>query len=63
MQYRTIKPPPLPHPAPRYQLRLLSSWAVVATVTFLPPQQRRPGESIEAFASRVQGLIADKVCV
>ena len=38
----------------------MRSWALVADVWFLEPQQRREGETATAFASRVQKMIADK---
>jgi glycerol-3-phosphate O-acyltransferase 3/4 len=41
-----------------YMLRLLKSWAVVADVTFLPPQQQQPGENVDDFAERVRVMIA-----
>ena len=40
------------------QLRLMTSWAVVCDVYFLPPQQKRPEESSQQFAERVQRIIA-----
>lgn len=40
------------------QLRLMTSWAVVCDVFFLPPQQLRPGETSQHFAERVQHMIA-----
>eukprot|EP00798_Chlamydomonas_sp_ICE-L_P015756 gene15756-21879_t len=43
-----------------YLLKLMSSWAVVADVWFLEPQQRLEGESADEFAARVQKMIADK---
>ena len=41
-----------------YLVRLMTSWAVVADVWFLEPQTRQPNESADAFASRVQAMIA-----
>jgi glycerol-3-phosphate O-acyltransferase 3/4 len=43
-----------------YLLALMRSWAVVADVYFLPPQQQREEESAQQFAERVQRMIADK---
>ena len=43
-----------------YMLRLLKSWAVVADVTFLPPQEQQPGENTEDLAARVREMIAAK---
>jgi len=40
-------------------LELMSSWAVVADVWFLPPQKRRLEESVDEFASRVKRSIAE----
>lgn len=37
---------------------LMSSWAVVCDVYFLPPQKRQEGESVDDFAARVQDMIA-----
>eukprot|EP00195_Chlamydomonas_chlamydogama_P013694 CAMPEP_0202894212 /NCGR_PEP_ID=MMETSP1392-20130828/3661_1 /ASSEMBLY_ACC=CAM_ASM_000868 /TAXON_ID=225041 /ORGANISM="Chlamydomonas chlamydogama, Strain SAG 11-48b" /LENGTH=448 /DNA_ID=CAMNT_0049578833 /DNA_START=220 /DNA_END=1566 /DNA_ORIENTATION=- len=44
----------------KYLLRLMTSWSVVCDVWFLEPQNIRPGESPDEFASRVQKMIADK---
>ena len=44
----------------RHLFKLMRSWALVADVWFLEPQQRREGETATAFASRVQTMIADK---
>jgi len=43
---------------PRHLLDLMTSWAVVADVYYLPPEKQRPGEDAAAFASRVKDLIA-----
>ena len=40
--------------------KIMRSWALVADVWFLEPQTRKPGESADGFAARVQKLIADK---
>jgi glycerol-3-phosphate O-acyltransferase 3/4 len=37
----------------------MTSWALVADVYFLPPQQREEGESPAEFAGRVQRMIAE----
>ncbi|EFO25474.1 acyltransferase [Loa loa] len=42
----------------RYLLRILTSWAIVYDVTYLEPHQKRPGESNQDFAQRVQRAIA-----
>uniref|UniRef100_A0A915PWA8 Phospholipid/glycerol acyltransferase domain-containing protein n=1 Tax=Setaria digitata TaxID=48799 RepID=A0A915PWA8_9BILA len=42
----------------RYMLRILTSWAIVYDVTYLQPHQKRPGESNQDFAQRVQKAIA-----
>jgi len=39
-------------------LELMSSWAVVADVWFLPPQKRKVEETIDQFALRVKSSIA-----
>ena len=41
------------------QFKLMTSWALVADVYFLPPQNIREGESAVEFAGRVQQMIAD----
>ncbi|OSX75546.1 hypothetical protein BU14_0233s0024 [Porphyra umbilicalis] len=43
---------------PRHLLDLMTSWAVVADVYYLPPEKQRPGEDAAAFASRVKDVIA-----
>lgn len=40
-------------------ISLMRSWALVADVYFLEPQTRRPNESAQDFATRVQRVIAD----
>jgi glycerol-3-phosphate O-acyltransferase 3/4 len=40
--------------------KLMRSWALVCDVYFLEPQSRRPGETAQQFAERVQRMIADK---
>lgn len=42
------------------QLKLMTSWAVVCDVYFLEPTSKRPGESSQQFAERVQGSIAQR---
>mmetsp|Transcript_16138 Transcript_16138/g.48327 ORF Transcript_16138/g.48327 Transcript_16138/m.48327 type:complete len:213 (-) Transcript_16138:340-978(-) len=39
-------------------LKLMTSWAVVCEVSFLPPQTRAKDETAQQFAERVQSLIA-----
>ena len=41
-------------------VELMTSWAVVADVYFLEPQEKREGETAIEFASRVQNMIAKK---
>ena len=41
-------------------MRLMTSWALVADVWYLEPQRRAPGETVEAFAERVRGIIAER---
>ncbi|VDK80626.1 unnamed protein product [Litomosoides sigmodontis] len=42
----------------RYLLRLFTSWAIVYDITYLKPHHKRPGESNQDFAQRVQKAIA-----
>ena len=42
------------------QLKLMTSWAVVCDVYFLPPQTKGKDESSQQFAERVQKLIAHR---
>ena len=42
------------------QLKLMSSWAVVCDVYFLEPQAKRPEETSQQFAERVQHMIATR---
>ncbi|XP_037795805.1 glycerol-3-phosphate acyltransferase 3-like [Penaeus monodon] len=44
----------------QYILSMMTSWAIVCDVWYLPPTRRGPRESGAAFASRVQRLIARK---
>ncbi len=44
---------------PTYLFNLMTSWAVVADVWFLPRQEIGEGESPEQFADRVQTMIAE----
>nr|XP_027220633.1 glycerol-3-phosphate acyltransferase 4-like [Penaeus vannamei] len=44
----------------QYILSMMTSWAIVCDVWYLPPTRRGPRESGAAFVSRVQGLIAHK---
>jgi glycerol-3-phosphate O-acyltransferase 3/4 len=39
-------------------VRLMTSWAVVCDVWYLPPQYLREGETSIAFAERVRDMIA-----
>lgn len=40
---------------------MMTSWAIVADVWYLPPMTKEPGEDAIAFASRVKATIAKKV--
>ena len=42
------------------QGKLMTSWAVVCDVYFLEPQTKAPDETPQAFAERVQGMIAER---
>ncbi|XP_054896139.1 glycerol-3-phosphate acyltransferase 4 [Poeciliopsis prolifica] len=42
----------------RYLLRMMSSWAVVCSVWYLPPMNRKEGEDAMQFANRVKAVIA-----
>ncbi|CAG9538595.1 unnamed protein product [Cercopithifilaria johnstoni] len=42
----------------RYLLRVFTSWAIVYDVTYLEPYHKRPGETNQNFAQRVQKAIA-----
>jgi len=65
----SLHTPPTPNPTPhprrqsftQHLSKLMTSWAVVCDVYFLEPQRMREGESADAFASRVQEMIARKV--
>lgn len=46
-----------------YLLRVLTSWAIVYNVHYLPPQKCRPQESPTEFAARIQRIIASRVGV
>jgi hypothetical protein len=48
----------LRHVSLRVQFKLMTSWALVADVYFLPPQNIRPDETAVQFAERVQLMIA-----
>ncbi|KAK8395235.1 hypothetical protein O3P69_006150 [Scylla paramamosain] len=41
-----------------YVLCMMTSWAIVCNVWYLPPMRRNPGESATAFANRVKAKIA-----
>uniref|UniRef100_A0A4W5QWQ7 Glycerol-3-phosphate acyltransferase 4 n=1 Tax=Hucho hucho TaxID=62062 RepID=A0A4W5QWQ7_9TELE len=41
-----------------YLLRMMSSWAIVCSVWYLPPMTREEGEDAVQFASRVKAAIA-----
>ncbi|ESN92447.1 hypothetical protein HELRODRAFT_186124 [Helobdella robusta] len=42
----------------RHLLNILTSWALVADVWYLPPQTQQPGETAIEFTNRVKSLIA-----
>ncbi|OXA38487.1 glycerol-3-phosphate acyltransferase 3 [Folsomia candida] len=44
----------------QYLLMMMSSWAIVCDVWYLPPMFRKKGESAVEFASRVKAVIARK---
>ena len=44
----------------RYLLMMMTSWAIVCDVWYLPPMTRRDGESSIVFAERVKAEIAMK---
>lgn len=46
-------------PSMYVQFKLMTSWALVADVYFLPPQSIKPGETSAEFAARVQAMIAE----
>jgi len=46
------------YPLPQYLLMLMTSWALVADITYLPPQTIQPGEDAISFANRVKADIA-----
>ena len=41
------------------QFKLMTSWALVADIYFLPPQTIQEGETAVEFANRVQAMIAE----
>ncbi|MBN3316438.1 GPAT4 acyltransferase, partial [Atractosteus spatula] len=43
-----------------YLLRMMSSWAIVCSVWYLPPMMREEGEDAVQFANRVKAAIARK---
>ncbi|XP_020780978.1 glycerol-3-phosphate acyltransferase 4-like [Boleophthalmus pectinirostris] len=43
-----------------YLLRMMSSWAIVCSVWYLPPMNREGGESAVEFANRVKSAIASQ---
>ena len=46
-----------------YFFILMTSWAVVCDITYLPSMQRKPEESSVAFANRVKSKIAEAGCL
>ncbi|EGT30471.1 CBN-ACL-4 protein [Caenorhabditis brenneri] len=43
-----------------YILRMMTSWAIICNVWYLPPMTKRPGEDAVDFANRVKKEIANK---
>ncbi len=43
-----------------YIFKMMTSWAIVADVWYLPPMHRKDGENAIDFANRVKGEIARK---
>ena len=43
-----------------YLLMMMTSWAIVVDVWYLPPMEMRPGENSVEFAERVKHEIAKK---
>ncbi|KAL3315859.1 1-acylglycerol-3-phosphate O-acyltransferase 6 (lysophosphatidic acid acyltransferase, zeta) [Cichlidogyrus casuarinus] len=43
----------------QYMIKLMTSWAMVVDVWYLPPQQRRANEDGSSFARRVRQMIAE----
>jgi len=48
------------HSMLRYLLHMMTSWAIVCDVWYLPPARRMPGEDVVSFAYRVKQLIAQR---
>ncbi|XP_064600186.1 glycerol-3-phosphate acyltransferase 4-like isoform X2 [Liolophura sinensis] len=44
----------------RHLINIMTSWALVCDVWYLPPQEKQPGEDAIQFANRVKALIASK---
>lgn len=44
----------------QYLLVVMTSWAIVADVWYLPAMKREPGETAVQFAERVKAVIARK---
>lgn len=42
----------------KYLFMMMTSWAVVCNIYYLPPMQREEGESAIEFANRVKSAIA-----
>ena len=47
----------------KYFFNLMTSWAVVCDITYLPPMQREAEESFVEFAKRVKSKIAEAGCL
>ena len=46
------------HPIPTYLLMMMTSWAIVCDVWYLPPMQKEENEDAVQFANRVKRKIA-----
>ena len=44
----------------QYLLVVMTSWAIVADVWYLPPMRKQEGENAMQFAERVKSAIAKK---
>jgi glycerol-3-phosphate O-acyltransferase 3/4 len=44
----------------QYLMLMMTSWAIVVDVYYMPPMHRRPNEDAAIFASRVKSQIAKK---
>lgn len=44
----------------QYLYCMMTSWAIVCDVWYLPPMQHKPGESSVDFANRVKRAISER---